>query len=194
VNLPNKLTVARIFLTLVFMICLFRDGLATKVAALVVFLAASITDLYDGYLARKLNAITDFGKFMDPIADKVLVLSAFVAFIELELVPAWMVVVIVLREFIVTGLRISALTKKKVLPARGGGKHKTVSQMAAIFIILVFLVLKEVGLRIPDFWSVNAEIYFKNTIFIVMLITTILTLISGISFLYKNRRIILNNK
>jgi len=176
------------------MLCPFGNSLAAKIAALIVFLTASVTDLYDGYLARKLNAITDFGKFMDPVADKVLVLSAFVAFIELELVPAWMVVVIVLREFIVTGLRISALTKKKVLAARGGGKHKTVSQMTAIFVILVFLVLKEIGLQIPDFWSVKAEIYFKNTIFVVMLVTTVLTLISGISFLYKNRRIILNNK
>lgn len=193
-NLPNKLTISRIFLTFIFMLFLFSRGLTAKIIALLVFLAASLTDLYDGRLARRHNMITDFGKFMDPIADKILVLAAFFAFIELELVPAWMVVIIVLREFVVTGLRLLALTKNIVLPAQEGGKHKTVSQMAAIFIILVFLLLKEIGLRIPAFWSSEIEIYFQSVIFILMLITVALTLISGASFLYRNRAVFKNNR
>lgn len=193
-NLPNKLTILRILLTFVFMFLLFSRGAAAKIAALAVFLAAALTDLFDGYLARKRNMITDFGKLMDPIADKILVLSAFFAFIELELVPAWMVVLIVLRELVVTGIRLLALTKKVVLPAQEGGKHKTVSQMAAIFIILIFMILKEVGTGLPGLWTPVVEAHFKNLIFIIMLITTALTLISGGAFLYRNRTLFLNEK
>lgn len=172
------------------MLFLFNHGLTAKIMSLVVFLIASFTDLYDGYLARKHNMITDFGKFMDPIADKILILSAFFAFIELELVPAWMVLIIVLREFIVTGLRLLALTKNIVLPAQEGGKHKTVSQMTAIFIILISLVLKEIGMKFPFLSSAVVETYFRNAIFVVMFITTALTLISGSSFLWRNRSLI----
>lgn len=186
-NLPNRLTIWRIFLTVIFILVLFSHGLLAKICALVVFLIASLTDLYDGYLARKYHMITDFGKFMDPIADKILILSAFFAFIELELVPAWMVVIIVLRELIITGLRSMALMKKIVLPADEGGKNKTVSQMVAVFTILIFLVLKEAAIKFPSIWSPQVEIYFKNVIFIVMLIATAFTIISGSAFLYKNR-------
>ena len=161
--------------------------------ALFTFLIACATDLYDGYLARRNNMITDFGKFMDPIADKVLVLSAFFAFIELSLIPAWMVVMIVSREFVVTGIRFLALTKKMVLPAQEGGKHKTVSQMAAIFIILIFLIFKEICVKIPGYWFPAVESVFKNAIFILMIIVTTLTLISGVAFLYKNRSLFLNS-
>lgn len=181
-NLPNKFTIARIVLTFVFMAFLFVHGLAAKVAALILFAAASLTDWVDGYLARKYDQISDFGKFMDPIADKILVLSAFFAFIELELVPAWMVVVIVFRESIVTGLRLFALSRNIVLPAQEGGKQKTASQMIAIFVILISLILKEIGIKFP-----------AEAIYILMLITTALTLISGSSFLYRNRVILRAN-
>lgn len=181
-NLPNKLTISRIVLTFLFMLLLFSHGLTVKIMALFTFLAASLTDLCDGYFARKYNAVTEFGKFMDPIADKILVLAAFFAFIELELVPAWMVVVIVLRELIITGMRLFALTKNIVLPAQEGGKHKTASQMIAILVILVSLILKEVGIRFP-----------AEAIYILMLITTALTLISGSSFLYRNRAVFRGN-
>jgi CDP-diacylglycerol--glycerol-3-phosphate 3-phosphatidyltransferase len=177
-NIPNKLTIARIALTFAFMTFLFIRGLPAKAAALIIFSIASFTDWVDGYLARKYGQISDFGKFMDPIADKILVLAAFFAFIELEIVPAWMVVIIVLRESIVTGLRLLALTKNIVLPAQEGGKQKTASQMAAVFIILVSLILKEIGILFPP-----------EAIYILMLITTALTVISGSSFLYRNRAI-----
>jgi len=192
-NLPNKLTVSRIFLTFVFMLLLFSDGIAARIGALAVFFIASLTDFLDGYLARRYDMITDFGKLMDPIADKVLVLSAFLAFIELRLVPAWMVVLIISREFIVTGVRVLALSKKVVLPAREGGKHKTVSQMSAIFVILIFLVFREIGLKYPSLWSPGIEGCFKNIILALMWWTTPLTLVSGGAFLYKNRAVFMHD-
>jgi len=186
-NLPNKLTLFRIALTFIFVALLFVEGLAAKAAALVLFLAASLTDLFDGYIARKYNLITDFGKIMDPVADKILVLSAFLAFIQFDIVPAWMVILIILRESVITGIRIGALTKGTVLAAQEGGKQKTVSQMAAIFLILAFLVIKAAGRTYGVFWDQRSELYCRELIYIVMLITTALTLISGSSFLYKNR-------
>ncbi|MCX5715560.1 MAG: CDP-diacylglycerol--glycerol-3-phosphate 3-phosphatidyltransferase [Candidatus Omnitrophica bacterium] len=179
-NLPNKLTVSRIILTAVFLLFLFGHGPAYKAAALFIFLLAALTDLLDGYLARTRNVITDFGRLMDPIADKVLTLSAFFAFIEMELIPAWMVIIIVMRELVITGLRILALTKKVVLPAEEGGKHKTVSQMFAIIIILVSLIMKDAGFN-PSF--------METVIYIAMLITVAFTLISGSTFFYRNRAV-----
>src|SRR3990170_11683 len=138
-NLPNKLTVSRIILTFVFMFFLFSKGLTSKSLALVVFIAAALTDLFDGMIAKSRNLITDFGKIMDPIADKILVLGAFLSFIQLQLIPAWTVVVIIGRESAITSLRFFALSKGRVIAASKGGKYKTVSQMAAIFIILISL-------------------------------------------------------
>jgi len=191
-NLPNKITIARIFLTFLFMIFLFSGGVVFRALALLTFLIASLSDLLDGYLARKCDMITDFGRFMDPIADKILVLAAFLAFVEMKLIPAWMVVIIIFRELSVTGVRILASTKSKNIPASSGGKHKTVSQMAAIFSILSFLVLREVGIEMLGFWTAPVEYYFGWVIFFLMLITVILTLTSGIAYLVRNRDVFLN--
>lgn len=179
-NTPNKLTISRIALTFIFMVFLFSQGVFMKAMALIVFIAASLTDYYDGRIARKRNEVTDFGKFMDPIADKVLIIASFLAFVELNLVPAWMVVLIISRELIITGLRIFATTKGEVLQSERGGKHKTVSQIVAIFAVLVFLLLREMGMRLP-----------LEIIFILMIITVILTLTSGISYLWRNRKFFL---
>lgn len=190
-NLPNKITIGRIILTFVFMILLFSGGVLYKIFALIVFVLAALSDLLDGYLAKRNNDVTDFGKLMDPIADKILVLAAFLAFVEMQLVPAWMVVIIIFRELAITGLRILALAKKEILPASMEGKHKTVSQMVSIFTILVFIVVREMGIRFFDIWGVKAEHWFKNMIFLLMLITVALTLISGVSYLWKNRKILI---
>ena len=176
-NLPNKLTVLRIVLVGIFMFFLFSRGLIFKCLAMAAFLTASFTDFLDGYIAKKNNMVTNFGKLMDPIADKILVLSAFLAFVEMELIPAWMVLIIVFREVLITGLRIAALTQGKVLAAEYGGKHKMVSQVLSIFVILLFIILREARIRAFD----------KSVIFILMLITTFLTLGSGISYLIRNR-------
>lgn len=188
-NLPNKLTILRIVLAFVFILFLFIHGLGAKIAAFVVFLSASLTDLLDGYLAKKNNQITDFGRLMDPIADKILILSAFLAFVEMGLVPAWMVVVILFREAAVTGLRVLALSKGRVIPADSGGRHKTVSQVLAILAILLLIIFREAGPFASAFWSPDTEAIYKDSIYALMLITVALTLISGISYLLKNREV-----
>jgi len=193
-NLANKITISRIFLTFIFMIFLFSKGLFFKSAALFVFMLATWTDFLDGFIAKKMNQISDFGKFMDPIADKVLIISAFLAFVEMKLIPAWIVVIIVSREFIITGLRLVALARGEVIEAAVVGKHKTVSQMLSIYVILIFIVFKESGTSVFRFWNANMEYYFKQTIFALMLITALLTLISGISYIMKNKRFFKNAK
>jgi CDP-diacylglycerol---glycerol-3-phosphate 3-phosphatidyltransferase len=193
-NLANKLTLSRIGLTFVFMFFLFLQGFPAKFLALLVFALATWTDFMDGFLAKKRNEISDFGKFMDPIADKVLVISAFLVFVEMNLIPAWIVVIIVSREFIVTGLRLIALAKGEVIEAALVGKHKTVSQMVSIYVILIFIVFKEAGREVFKFWDAKMELYFQETIFYLMIITATLTLISGISYIIKNRRFITGAK
>lgn len=188
-NLANSVTLLRILLTGVFMFFLFAHSFSAKIAALVTFLLASLTDAVDGLLAKRLNQITDFGKLMDPIADKVLILSAFIAFVEMELVPAWMVVIIIFREAVITGLRIMALSKGKVIPADTGGKHKTVSQMLSIIAIITFLVFREGGAAVFGFWDGPFETVYAAAIYWMMSLTVVLTLASGIAYLVKNKEV-----
>lgn len=189
-NLPNRLTLLRIALSFVVIFFLLTPGLIPKAAALAAFTLASLTDWWDGRLARSQGIVTDFGVLMDPIADKILVLSAFCAFVQLRVAPAWMVVAIAAREFIVTGLRLFALGKGQVFPAEAAGKHKTVSQIVAISVTLVVLILRELALRGEGSqeWVLGGE----RGIWWLMLLTVILTLTSGISFLWRHRKIILN--
>lgn len=193
-NLANKLTISRIFLTFIFMFLLFSQGILFKVLALVVFAIASFTDFLDGFIAKKRNEISPFGKFMDPIADKVLVIAAFLAFVEMRLIPAWIIVIIIFREFIITGLRLIALRRGEVMEAEMAGKHKTVSQMLSIYIILFFIIFRESGTNVFGFWNENLEYFWKETIFYLMIITALLTFISGASFYIKNRGFFKNAK
>lgn len=188
-NISNKLTVLRLLLAFVFMGFLFMPGLTFKVIALLVFGFASLTDLLDGWLARKRNEVTDLGKLLDPIADKVLVLAAFLSFVEMHLIWAWMVVIIIIRELLITGLRILAITRGKVLEAGLSGKHKTVSQMCTIFFILITLVVREVGIQ-QDFWTMRIENAVNYGIILLMFITVVLTVSSGFSYMWVNRKII----
>lgn len=193
-NLPNKLTILRIALTFAFIVVLFLNGLTAKVTALIIFLLASATDALDGFIAKRNNQVTDFGKLMDPVADKILVLSAFLAFVEIGIVAAWMVIVIVFREVVITGLRILALTKGRVIPSDDGGRHKTVCQIFAIFAILIFLIFNEGGKDVFGFWTGQRQMLYRNAIYAIMLVTVTLTLASGISYLVKNREVIANEK
>jgi CDP-diacylglycerol---glycerol-3-phosphate 3-phosphatidyltransferase len=188
-NLANKLTITRIVLTFVFMFFLFCQGMWAKSLALVTFLLAALTDFLDGMLAQKRNMVTDFGRLMDPIADKILVLASFAAFVQMQLIEAWMFVIIIAREILITSLRLFALNKGKVLSATRSGKHKTFSQMLVIFLILGFIVAKEVML-VYFTWNPDWEQMFRHGIFILMLVTVTLTLYSGLSYLWNNRQII----
>lgn len=188
-NLPNRLTILRIFLTFVFIIFMSLGGLSPKIIAFLIFIIASLTDYYDGYLARRNNQVTDFGKLMDPIADKILILSAFLAFLQMQLISAWMVVIIFSREALITGLRLFAINKGKVLEAEAAGKHKTVSQMVAIFLIFIFIIYKETLLKFYS-WGQRIDLFFRISIFVLMLITVSLTVVSGLSYLWRNRKLI----
>ncbi|MEA3488936.1 MAG: CDP-diacylglycerol--glycerol-3-phosphate 3-phosphatidyltransferase [Candidatus Omnitrophota bacterium] len=193
-NLPNKITLLRIVLTFVFMILLFSRCLPGKILALAVFLIAAFTDYLDGFIAKKYNITSDFGRIMDPVADKVLVIAAFLAFVEMKLVPAWMVVIIIMREMLITSIRVMALKNNKVLPAGTGGKHKTFSQMLSILVILIFIVIKETGVSVFGFWNTSFEYWYRQLIFILMLVTVVLTMISGFSYLIGNKEYFFNNE
>src|SRR6516162_5447233 len=136
-NLPNKLTLSRFGLTVGFLAAIFSKVPGRETIALALFVAAGISDFLDGQIARRRNLITNFGILMDPLADKIMVCSAFIAFVELGWFPAWMTVIIVARELSITGLRLLAASKNVVLAAEGYGKHKTISQIVAIIALLV---------------------------------------------------------
>ncbi|MFH0839167.1 MAG: CDP-diacylglycerol--glycerol-3-phosphate 3-phosphatidyltransferase [Candidatus Omnitrophota bacterium] len=188
-NLPNKLTILRIVFTFIYMVFLFMQGVIWKYVALFIFLAAMLTDWYDGKIARERNQITNFGKLMDPIADKILILASFMAFVELKIIPAWMVVVIILRELVITGLRVFAASKSVVLEAQKEGKHKTVSQFVVVISILIYLILKGHFLK-SGYQTLTFETISHAILYGMMTVTIILTLYSGISYLWKNRRVI----
>lgn len=190
-NLSNKLTISRIVMTFFLTVFLFQPGLLAKAVALALFLAACITDFLDGWLARTRGEITDFGKIMDPVADKVLVLGVFLSFVQLQLIPAWMVIVIVIRESLVTGLRLFVARRGAVLAAESAGKHKTASQMLAIFFILIFLILRESAVHF-SFWSEEFQRGFQALVLVSMGLALVLTLYSGFSFLWANRKLIRN--
>ena len=188
-NIANRLTLLRIILTFVFMFFLFCHGMWAKGLSLAIFIFAALSDFFDGRIAHKKNMVTDFGKLMDPIADKILVLAAFTAFVQMQLIDAWMFVIIVSREILITSLRLFALNKGKVLSAAKAGKHKTVSQMAVILYILGFIVLKEIMLAFFT-WNPAWERFFRDSVYILMLLTVGLTLYSGLYYLWENRKVI----
>ncbi len=193
-NLPNKITLFRIALTFVFMFFLFSKGVMFKSLALATFILAALSDYADGFIAKKYEITTNFGKLMDPIADKVFTLAAFLAFVEMKLVPAWMVVIIIMRELVITGLRIMALRSDEFLPAGMGGKQKTVSQMLSIFVILLFIIFKEAGVSTFGFWDASFEYWYRQLIFILMLITVAFTVISGVSYIIGNKKYLFNGE
>ena len=188
-NIANKLTMLRIVLTFIFMFFLFCHGLWAKALSLAIFIFAALSDFLDGLIANRKNMVTDFGRLMDPIADKILVLAAFAAFVQMQLIDAWMFMIIVSREILITSLRLFALNKGKVLSATRAGKQKTLSQMLVIFSILGFIVTKEIMLDYFT-WNPSWEAMFRQGIYILMLFTVGLTLYSGLSYLWENRKII----
>ena len=187
-NLPNKITIARIILIPFFMIALLgrnmfgpQNAFICDIIAAIILTSASATDGVDGYLARKNNQITDFGKFLDPIADKLMVAAALISLVELQRIPAFMVIIIIAREFIVTGLRIIAASNGIVLAAEMTGKIKTVIQIIATIICILFTSDK---FNIGGF-SIG---------YIAMGIATLFTIYSGYVYLKNNWKIITSSK
>lgn len=191
-NLPNKLTLFRIGLTFLFMALLFLRITGAKYMALCCFIIACATDYLDGRIARNRSEVTRFGKLMDPVADKIMVLAAFLAFVELKIIPGWMVVVIISREVLVTGLRLLAASSGNVLGATRMGKHKMLSQMTAIIIIMLYLALKETESGALSGFINQKEVFFSRGIYAFMILTMTFTVTSGFRFLWSNRRLIIN--
>ncbi len=191
-NLPNQLTVARFFLTIVFVAALSFEWAWHFTVGLVVFIAAGITDYFDGAIARRRNLVTDFGKLMDPLADKIMIAAAFICLVPLHAIPAWAAIVIISREFLITGLRLLAAGKGEVLSSERLGKHKTAWQIVMVIYFLLLLVLKEWELagRVPSILLTpfpQAWIYGGRTLLVV---TLGLTLYSGFRYLWKHRALI----
>jgi len=176
-NLPNRLTISRILLIPIFLLFLLTDfaGENSNYIAAVIFIVASLTDLLDGKIARMNNIVTNFGKFMDPLADKLLVCSALIAFIQLGYLPAWMVIIIISREFIISGFRLVASDNGIVIAASMWGKFKTTFQM----IMIILLIFKF------DFPYINI---IENVIIYTALI---LTIISLLDYLIKNKNVMI---
>jgi CDP-diacylglycerol--glycerol-3-phosphate 3-phosphatidyltransferase len=185
-NIPNRLTIGRLILTVLFVGFLSTSTSWGDVVALVLFIVASLTDWLDGYLARKLNQTTNFGKLMDPLADKVLVASALICLIPLRALPAWAVIVIITREFLITGLRQLAAGQGVILPADALGKHKTAWQLITI---LFFLILLAAGDCFGDESRWLKFLWVTIGPFLIG-ITVILTIYSGLAYLWKNRSLL----
>lgn len=177
-NLPNKLTMLRIILVPFFVVFMLLSGTPgredLKWIALVIFCVASLTDLLDGKIARKYHLITDFGKFMDPLADKLLTISAMICMIDLDRIPSWVVIIIVAREFTISGFRLIAADNNVVIAANMWGKVKTVFQMTMV--IMMIIDLPFVG------WQILTDI--------VMWIALAMTVISLVTYIVQNKQVI----
>ncbi|MFH1699490.1 MAG: CDP-diacylglycerol--glycerol-3-phosphate 3-phosphatidyltransferase [Candidatus Zixiibacteriota bacterium] len=189
-NTPNKLTLARIVLSPVFMVFFLMENVYCRVLSMIIFIFAALTDVWDGYLARKYNIITGFGKFMDPLADKILTSTAFVSFLALGYVKAWMIMLIIIREFAITGLRSLAAYRGMVISPTMSAKFKTVLQMTTISAILLYINLKTV----MESTGYSGG-FFDSPLVIqvfdwMMLSTTVVTVLTGIDYLIKNGSII----
>jgi CDP-diacylglycerol--glycerol-3-phosphate 3-phosphatidyltransferase len=195
-NLPNKLTISRFILTVAFLAVMFSQVNYHKSIALVLFVAAAVSDFLDGEIARRHKLITNFGILMDPLADKIMVCSAFIAFVGLNWIPAWMVVVVVARELAITGLRLLAAAKNVVLAAEGYGKHKTISQIVAIIAIFVLASYNEwgtVGRAIFGFHFPGQAPWIEWFTELSKWVAVALTFISGWLYLWRNRTIYLQD-
>ena len=174
-NLSNKLTTLRVVLIPVFLVVLLSDLLTEpfdRYIAVAIFIVASITDFLDGYIARSRNMVTNFGKFMDPLADKLLVCSALIAMVELEDLPAWVAIIILSREFAITGFRTLAMEANIVMAASWWGKIKTTTQMIMIIVVLLDIS----GMEIVEL--------------ILIVLATFFTIVSGVDYIVKNKNVL----
>lgn len=168
-NIANKLTIFRLILVPIFVFLFLMDGPGARLAASIIFIIAAFTDFLDGHLARKYHLVTTFGKFLDPLADKILTISAFILFVENGTIPAWGVIIIVARELAITGFRILAASERVTIAASPFGKMKTITQLTALIALLFSPPIPgRVGL-------------------IIFYIAIVLTVLSGVDYLVKNK-------
>ena len=191
-NLANKLTLIRIILVPVFLVFIAVKNLPyVSIIATFIFIIASITDQLDGYIARSRNQITNFGKFMDPLADKLLVTSALISLVELQLIPSWAAIVIIAREFAVSGLRTIAASEGKIIAASYWGKIKTVIQIIAIILLLLQVnIINSPAIKEVVVNSSFLSNFFKYVPNVFLYLAVIITILSGIDYFVKNKKVI----
>ena len=188
-NLPNRLTVSRLFLTVAFVGVVSVQFPYHHTLSLILFLLAAITDFFDGEIARRYAMITDFGKLMDPLVDKIMTAAAFVCLVPLGAVPAWVAIIVIIREYLITGLRLLAISKGQILAADPIGKHKTSWQMATVIFFLVLLSIREFGN--PS--SQPSELWQRLWLYGGWTVSGVamgLTIYSGLDYLWKHRAMI----
>ena len=181
-NWPNRLTILRVILIPFFVVCLMLDkgDGVLRYMALGIFIVASLTDTLDGYIARKYDLVSNFGKFMDPLADKLLVCSAMICFIELGKMPSWVVLIIIAREFIISGFRLIASDNGLVIAASWWGKSKTIVQM-----VMIIGLLLDLG---TIFTSMAGIVHIIEQVLIYLALA--LTVISLVDYIVKNRKVL----
>ncbi|MFQ5602177.1 MAG: CDP-diacylglycerol--glycerol-3-phosphate 3-phosphatidyltransferase [bacterium] len=185
---PNKWTVARMIATPIFAIFLLFESIYCKYAALLIFIFASITDWYDGYIARKSGNVTSTGKYLDPLADKLLISTSFGIFTYLGYMKLWMFIIIALRDILITGLRSYALSKGRKFVTSNFAKWKTVCQMAAIYLILIWIITEKSYEGVSELPVAVIFIKDWNVVENLMLLVTFFTAATGLSYLIENRQ------
>lgn len=191
-NWANRLTISRLGLTILFVLALNSAWKFAHTAALVLFVVAGITDYVDGEIARRYQSVTNFGKLMDPLVDKVMMAAAFISLVPLKAIPAWAATIIVAREFLVTGLRLMASSRGQILPSEKLGKHKTSWQIVTVIFFLLLLALRELGYaRAADGWWTRA---WNEGGAALVWITVSLTLYSGLRYAWRHRAVVVTDE
>ena len=174
-NLANKLTLLRVVLVPIFIVFMTVDALWAKIIGLIVFIIASLTDMLDGQIARKRNLITTFGKFADPLADKMLTTAAFLVFMQKDIIDLWPVFIILIREFAVSGIRLAAAAEGEVIAASFWGKFKTVTQMLSIIVGIILMCIPQIPLAVSNMFTL-----------VLVWVCVLFTVISGAEYIVKN--------
>jgi len=191
-NWANRLTLSRLGLTVFFVVALSSSWQYARTAALVIFLIAGLTDFVDGEIARRYGVITNFGQLMDPLVDKIMVAAAFISLVPLKAVPAWAATTVVARDFLVTGLRLMASAKGRILPAESLGKQKTSWQIVTIIFFLALLSIAELKYASEtSTWWLRA---WSEGGPVLVWITVALTIYSGLSYTWQNRDLLAHNQ
>ena len=187
-NLPNQLTLLRIILTPVFVVLLLSGSPLYMQLSLVVFVIAALTDWYDGWIARKMGYVSRWGKFLDPLADKILSSAALLSYVALGLVDGWMVWTVVLRDFLITGLRSYAEYKDEPIVTSRGAQAKTFGEFVVIYYILILYVARSIPTIYADFGAWIDALMHHQVLFGMMLLVTLSTVGTGIAYLFDNRK------
>jgi len=187
-NWANRITLSRLGLTVLFVVALNSSWQYARTTALLIFLIAGLTDFIDGEIARRYGLVTNFGKLMDPLVDKIMVAAAFISLVPLKAVPAWAATAVVARDFLITGLRLMATAKGRILPAESLGKQKTSWQVITVIFFLGLFSASELRFASEEsIWWLRA---WNQAGPILVWITVALTLYSGIGYVWRNREII----